>query len=116
MKSLVTLSIIVVILAAIEPLGPFASSHDVAYEEFQVGPLFLEVGMRRTEEDPAQYFPSPIFRVGVNTDFSTSLDPLSVRVIVVLNFESDHSADNRQSAILHMPEAKQPSHLGGLLN
>jgi hypothetical protein len=128
MKSLLTLSVLLAILTLAKPPGRVSTSaylgsppvlsalsftrHEIALdnvrEEFQVGPLFLQVDVRDTQNDPAGNSSSAIYRVGVNTRFSTSLNPLSIRVIVVLNLETNQSADRNESALLRIPNAKSP--------
>ena len=127
MKSLLTPSILVAILTLTKPPGriyttvnagssPVLSdsssaghevSLDIVREEFQVGPFFLGLGMH-TEQSPAEDSPSSISRIGVNTAISTSLDPLSIRVIVVLNLETNQSSDRKESALLHITNVKSP--------
>jgi hypothetical protein len=126
MKSLLTLSILLALTLA-KPPGRIPTSvhagsppvrsasssasrevsRDIVREEFQVGRFFLGLGMR-TEQNPAEDSASWTSRIGVNTAISTSLDPLSIRVIVVLNLETNQSADRNESALLRIPNAKSP--------
>ena len=127
MKSPLTPSILIAILTLAKPPGPISTtvnagsppvlfdssfaghevSLDIVREEFQAGPFFLGLGMR-TEQSPAEDSPSSISRIGVNTAISTSLDPLSIRVIVVLNLETSQSSDRKESALIHITNAESP--------
>lgn len=108
MKSLLTLSIIVLMFSAANAPSWFESSVGIAREEFQVGPLFLEIAMLTTERSFAQNSPLPITSIGVNTDIASSLAPLHVRVVVLLNIERDHSVIGGESANFRTPDAKSP--------
>jgi hypothetical protein len=123
MKSLLTLSIVFAIFALPKPSDPkstftyrdsrptssalssssYDSSLDMVREEFQAGPFFLALGMRTTQRNAAEDSVSPISRIAVSTGMSASLDPLSIRVTVVLNLESKNSASNDESALIHIP-------------
>lgn len=128
MKSLLTLSIVVAILALPKPSNPkntfthrehrlapsassswrYESSLDVVRKEFQAGPFFLRAGLRTTQHNPAEDSISPISRIAVSTGMSASLDPLSIGVTIVLNLETKDSAASRESALIHIPNAKCP--------
>lgn len=128
MKSLLILSILLAVFALPKPPDPkstftyrgfrhassawssprYESSLDIVREEFQAGPFFLGLGMRTTQHDPTEDSISPISRIAVSTGMSASLDPLSIRVNVVLNLESTNSVGNDESALIDIPDAKSP--------
>ena len=79
----------------------------VAREKIEAGPLSLEIRVRTTEIDEANAEALPVSRFAVNTEFSASLDPLSIRAIVGLYLQTNRTRRMREARSQQSPATRK---------
>jgi hypothetical protein len=72
-----------------------------AHEQLQIGPLEFEIRLQRSNRTDSEEFDWPISGPGINTDLAASLEPLSIRIVVVLNM-GDRRAGLGAAALLRL--------------
>ena len=122
MQSFLALSTIIALLTTLAPVDSRRSFAHIQTEswngsvqdEIEIGPLSIEFRIRTTGIEEPDDASTAISRIGVNTDISTALDPLSIRVVLVLHLDSSRTTPATESAIHHVPAMQKALPMGGL--
>jgi hypothetical protein len=75
----------------------------------------LELSVQRSDGEETQATAWPVSSIGLRTEFSASLKPLSVRVAIVLNVGSNQESTMNETALLHQTQSRRPDWDGGFV-
>ena len=61
------------------------ASRSIAEERLQVGPVSLELRVRQSGGEKAKESTWPVSSIAVNSEFSASIEPFSMRIVIVVD-------------------------------